>query len=174
MIFPGGGRLASRSLSIFSSPGFSERNPYLPGASTFPYIHRGGFRMPDQDCQQCGRCCERWGWGQKGIPEDLLPWLTSHRRDILQHVSIRYSDGTWASGSKLTAEDLPRVAQIRYWQDPGGRPLHHCPFLRRSADGKARCGIHDCKPAVCQEFTPWTWKNHEFYGNCPACQEKAP
>ncbi|MDD1672337.1 MAG: YkgJ family cysteine cluster protein [Methanomicrobiales archaeon] len=128
----------------------------------------------DQRCQQCGRCCERWGWGQKGIVEDLIPWLASNRQDILRHVSIRYSDGSWSSGSALSGKDLPRVSQLRYWQDTDGNPLHHCPFLRRSEDGKARCAIHDIKPAVCRGFTPWTWQNHEFYGNCPACREKAP
>lgn len=140
-----------------------------------PHIDiRSGSVTSDQECQQCGRCCERWGWGQNGIVEDLIPWLTSNRQDILRHVSIRYSDGSRSSGSTVSDENLLHVFRIRYWQDTEGTLLHHCPFLWRSKDGKAMCAIHDCKPAVCRGFTPWTWQNHEFYGNCPACRERTP
>jgi Fe-S-cluster containining protein len=127
-----------------------------------------------QDCLQCGKCCERWGWGQKGIIDDLIPWLAGNRHDILRHVSIRLSNGRWVSGSAVSSEDLPRISRIRFWQDPDGRSLRECPFFARSGDGKARCGIHDVKPRVCREFTPWNWQNNEFYGNCPACREKTP
>ena len=127
----------------------------------------------ESGCTQCGRCCERWGWGQKGIPEDLIPWLSDNRQDILQHVTLYLSDGKRVNGNEISSGDLTHVLRIRYWQDPSGKPLHHCPFLRRSSDRKAWCGIHDCKPTVCREFTPWTWQNHEFYGNCPACREKS-
>jgi Fe-S-cluster containining protein len=128
----------------------------------------------DQDCLQCGKCCERWGWGQKGIVEDLIPWLEEHRRDILQHVSIRFSDRSSVSGITITAGDLPRITSIRYWQDTRGRALRHCPFFMRGDDGRALCAIHRVKPRVCREFTPWTWQNHEFFGSCPACRDKAP
>jgi Fe-S-cluster containining protein len=130
--------------------------------------------IPEQDCLQCGRCCERWGWGQKGIVEDLIPWLDKHRQDILQHVSIHFSDGSKVNGTTLSVDDLPRIARIRYWQDSDGRELRRCPFFRRSDDGRSWCGIHDVKPRVCREFTPWKWKNLEYYGSCPACRDKAP
>ena len=127
----------------------------------------------DQTCLQCGRCCERWGWGQKGIPADLYPWLAGNHRDILCHVIVWLDGGTRISGSDITTAELPRISRVRFWQNPTGKEIHYCPFLRRSADGRAWCGIHDCKPAVCRGFTPWTWQNHEFYGNCPACREKS-
>jgi Fe-S-cluster containining protein len=127
----------------------------------------------NQACQQCGRCCDRWGWGQRGVPDDLLPWFAGNRKDILRHVIVWLDDGNRRSGADITEADLPRIAHVRYWQDTIGRELHCCPFLYRSSDGKAWCGIHDCKPAVCREFTPWTWQNHEFYGNCPACLDKS-
>jgi Fe-S-cluster containining protein len=127
----------------------------------------------DQACLQCGRCCERWGWGQKGVPSDLIPWITGNRLDILRHVMIWFGDGTRRNGQDVTEADLLRVIKVRYWQDSVGKELRHCPFLNRSADGRAWCGIHECKPAVCREFRPWTWQNHEFYGNCPACREKS-
>jgi Fe-S-cluster containining protein len=145
------------------------RNPYFTSS---PIV----FRAPmanDQECLQCGRCCERWGWGQRGIPADIVPWLADNRQDILGHVMIWFSDGSRVNGCHVTEADLPRIARVRYWQDTGGRELRYCPFLRRSPDNRAWCGIHDCKPAVCRGFTPWTWQNHEFYGNCPACREKS-
>jgi Fe-S-cluster containining protein len=129
---------------------------------------------PSQDCIQCGKCCERWGWNQKGVVEDLVPWVTSGRSDILRHVAIRFSDGSRVSGNRLSKSDLPRITSIRYWQDLSGRTLRKCPFFRRSEDGKAWCGIHDVKPLICRTFTPWNWKNNEFYGSCPACREKSP
>jgi Fe-S-cluster containining protein len=128
----------------------------------------------DQDCLQCGKCCERWGWGQKGIVEDLIPWLEENRTDILQHVAIRLTDGRRVSGSSLSAADLPRITRVTYWQDTDGTEVRECPFFRRSPVGKALCTIHEVKPRVCREFTPWTWQNHEFYGSCPACRDKAP
>jgi Fe-S-cluster containining protein len=133
----------------------------------------GDLPLSAQNCLQCGRCCERWGWGQKGIREDLIPWMEENRKDILCHVIVWLEKGKRVSGNTITKADLPRITRIRYWQDSSGGELHYCPFLRRTDEGKARCGIHDCKPAICREFTPWTWQNHEFYGNCPACREKA-
>lgn len=128
---------------------------------------------PDQVCLQCGRCCERWGWGQKGLLSDLIPWLIADRKDILCHVMVWLEGGTRTNGEDVTHADLSRIIRVRYWQDAAGKELHNCPFLFRSDDGKAWCRINDCKPAVCREFTPWTWQNHEFYGNCPACKDKS-
>ena len=128
----------------------------------------------EQDCIQCGICCERWGWNQKGTVEDLIPWIQQDRKDILRHVGIRFRDGRKTSGADITMQDLDRIARIYYWQDAKGRAMRKCPFFRRSEDGKAWCGIHTVKPRVCREFTPWNWKNLEYYGSCPACREKAP
>lgn len=127
-----------------------------------------------QECLQCGKCCERWGWGQKGIVEDLIPWIDEGRNDILQYVSIRLSDNRRIIGTAISPGDLSRITRISYWHDPDGKRLKECPFFGRSEDGKARCRIHAVKPRVCQEFTPWNWENNEFYGNCPACREKTP
>jgi Fe-S-cluster containining protein len=129
---------------------------------------------PDQECLQCGRCCERWGWGQEGVPDDLIPWLENNRQDILQHVTIKMNDGTSISGRSISIDALPRVTRVRYWQDQDGTGLRRCPFFQRSDDGRSWCRIHDAKPQVCREFTPWKWKNLEYYGSCPACRDKAP
>ncbi|MDD1673874.1 MAG: hypothetical protein LUP99_05650, partial [Methanomicrobiales archaeon] len=88
-------------------------------------------------------------------------------------VSLAFSDGTWISANDISVADLSRIIGIHYWQDLKGKTLRTCPFFQRSADKKAWCAIHDCKPTVCREFTPWNWQNHEFAGNCPTCREKA-
>ena len=84
----------------------------------------------EQECLQCGQCCERWGWGQKGKPEDLVPWIAGNRHDILQHVSIRFADGRRASGTGIMLDDLPHISRISYWQDAAGRKMRRCPFLK--------------------------------------------
>jgi Fe-S-cluster containining protein len=129
---------------------------------------------PEQDCQQCGRCCEKWGWDQNGIPEDLIPWITQNRSDILQHVSVRFTDRTMRNGRDITLEDLPRITRIDYWTSPEGRKIRHCPFFFRTDDGKAWCRIHGAKPKVCTSFTPWNEGIRDYALNCPACRENSP
>ncbi len=128
----------------------------------------------EQDCRQCGKCCEKWGWDQKGIPEDLVPWITAGRTDILQHVGITFSDRNYSTGKDLTLPDLSRVTRIDYWVDTNGRKLAYCPFFFRADDGKVYCRIHLTKPAVCIGFTPWNEGIRDYALNCPACRDNAP
>ncbi|OPX73681.1 MAG: Flagellin N-methylase [Methanoregulaceae archaeon PtaB.Bin152] len=128
-----------------------------------------------QICRQCGHCCERWGWGQWGSPEDLRPWIEQDREEILQHVTVFLENGKKTSGTGIAPGDIPRIKRVRYWQDPSGRPLRHCPFLGRTADGKAFCRIHDVRPAVCREYAPWNCDNGDYqYVRCQACRERTP
>ncbi|HNQ30428.1 MAG: Flagellin N-methylase [Methanoregulaceae archaeon PtaB.Bin009] len=129
----------------------------------------------EQICRQCGHCCERWGWGQSGSPADLRPWIEHGRKDILQHVTVYLDNGQKTSGTRITADDLPRITKVRYWQDPSGQPLRHCPFLGRSKDGKAFCGIHDLRPEVCRDYAPWNCGDGEYQNvRCLACRERTP
>ncbi|HUU74856.1 MAG TPA: YkgJ family cysteine cluster protein [Methanoregulaceae archaeon] len=129
----------------------------------------------DQGCIQCGRCCERWGWNLQGIPEDLHPWITQNRQDILQHVSIRLKNRKRIKGSEISVDDFAFIARIRYWIKPNGRPPRYCPFFERREDGLAYCKIHDVKPKICRDFTPWDQKTIEFdFVKCPGCREKTP
>jgi len=131
--------------------------------------------MPEvQDCRQCGKCCEKWGWDQKGIVEDLLPWITKRRTDILRHVGITFADGRRSTALHISCSDLSRVTRIAYWVDPQGRNLTHCPFFDRRSDGKVYCRIHDAKPAVCIGFTPWNEGIRDYALNCPACRDSIP
>lgn len=127
-----------------------------------------------QDCLQCGRCCEKWGWDQKGIIEDIVLWITEDRRDILQYVGIRFTDGKRTTGRDLTPEDIPRIARIDYWVSPKGKKMRRCPFFFRTGDGKVSCRIHSAKPAVCRNFTPWNEEIRDYALNCPACRNNEP
>ncbi len=131
-------------------------------------------RPEEQDCRQCGKCCEKWGWDQRGIPEDIAPWIAQRRDDILQHVGITFRDGRRTTGRGLVPEDLPGIVRIHYWVDPRGRHLSHCPFYQKREDGKVYCGIHLAKPAVCIGFRPWTEGIRDYALNCPACRDTIP
>jgi Fe-S-cluster containining protein len=130
--------------------------------------------IPVQDCLQCGRCCEKWGWDQKGVYEDLVPWILTDRQDILNHVSLTFADGKRCTGSNLSIQDLSSVIRIGYWVDPFNRSLTYCPFFWRAEDGKVYCKIHDTKPKVCIGFTPWNEGIRDYALNCPACRNNAP
>ncbi|MCX6689256.1 MAG: YkgJ family cysteine cluster protein [Methanoregula sp.] len=129
---------------------------------------------PDQDCMQCGRCCEKWGWDQKGVIEDILPWIEANRHDILQFVAITLVNGRRCNGGEIRIDDLPNVLRINYWIAPDGSVLHHCPFYRKAEDGKVYCNIHETKPRVCIGFTPWKEGIRDYALNCPACRNTAP
>ena len=129
---------------------------------------------PTQNCLQCGKCCEKWGWGQKGIIEDLIFWILTDRQDILQYVSLTFSDGKRRNGRGLVPEDLPDIVRIDYWVDTKGRSMTHCPFFFRADDGKVYCRIHTAKPKVCIGFTPWNEGIRDYALNCPACRNSEP
>ncbi|MBP7121384.1 MAG: YkgJ family cysteine cluster protein [Methanolinea sp.] len=129
----------------------------------------------EQICRQCGHCCERWGWGQKGTVDDLIPWIRQDKQDILQHVTVYLDSNRKVRGTDVAAGDLPYILKVWFWQDPSGRRLRYCPFLARREDGRAFCRIHDVRPAVCREYAPWNCSDGEYQNvRCQACREKTP
>jgi Fe-S-cluster containining protein len=130
--------------------------------------------LSDQECVQCGRCCEKWGWGQKGVIEDLIPWIKENRQDILQHVSLALTNKRQRNGREISNKDLTEIIRIDYWVDPDGRSLTHCPFFWKADDGKVYCKIHNTKPKICIGFTPWNEGIRDYALNCPACRNTAP
>ncbi|HNX17107.1 MAG TPA: hypothetical protein PKM50_02130 [Methanoregula sp.] len=156
---------------------YDSRNKITANTVPVPYSGaalRGHLMPPEQECRQCGRCCEKWGWGQKGIPEDLIPWIKAGRQDILVHVGITFAGWKKCNGTAISLADLPRVRRIDYWVSPEGRALSYCPFYFRAGDGKVYCRIHDTKPAVCIGFTPWNEVIRDYALNCPACRNTNP
>jgi Fe-S-cluster containining protein len=154
------------------SPSTKKNNDYHPFRQK--YSVTGTVMAEKQDCLQCGKCCEKWGWDQKGIADDLIPWITNGRTDILRHVGIRFSDGTRGTGRDLSLKDLPLIARIDYWVTPEGKKLRSCPFFFRAGDGKVYCRIHGAKPKVCTSFTPWNEGIRDYALTCPACRDGAP
>ena len=138
------------------------------------YRNGGKILAPEQTCIQCGRCCEKWGWDQKGVIEDLVPWMQQNRQDILKHVSITLTGKKRCNGRDISTQDLGRILRIDYWIDPSGRKLTHCPFYYRADDGKVYCRIHTAKPKVCTGFTPWDEGIRDYALNCPACRITSP
>lgn len=127
-----------------------------------------------QECRQCGRCCEKWGWDQKGCADDIREWLASGREDILKHVRVRFADGRRCSGTDVDERSIPAIRRIYFWTDEEGRVLRHCPFFTRREDGRVYCGIHGAKPRVCRSFTPWNEGIRDYALDCPACRNTAP
>jgi len=127
-----------------------------------------------QDCLRCGRCCEKWGSELVGRIEDIVSWIAQGRKDILQHVGIRFVDGRKKNGLDISVEDFPHVTGIDYWVSIQGEKMRHCPFFLRADDGKAYCRIHDTKPRVCARFIPWNERIRDRALNCPACRDTAP
>ena len=129
---------------------------------------------PTQDCLQCGKCCEKWGWGQKGVIEDLIPWILAKQQDILEHVRIRFANGKQCTGCTIPEDDLPNIVRIDYWTDSNGRTITYCPFFWRRDDGKVYCKIHNTKPRVCIGFTPWNEGIRDYALECLACRNSSP
>ena len=142
--------------------------------STMIHPDRSVTMSSEQTCVQCGRCCEKWGWGQKGVVEDLIPWIQDNRQDILQHVSVTLTDKKKRRGTDISRDDLKRIIRIDYWVSPDGRTQSRCPFYQKAPDGKVYCGIHTVKPRVCIVFTPWNEGIRDYALNCPACRNTAP
>jgi Fe-S-cluster containining protein len=114
------------------------------------------------------------GMGPVRHHRGILPWIVNNRWDILQHVSLQFTDGRWCNGRDISMEEMSRIARIYYWTTPDGRVLRHCPFLQRGQDGWVFCMIHSDKPAVCRNFTPWNEGIRDYALNCPACKDTAP
>ena len=129
----------------------------------------------EQFCRQCGHCCERWGWGQEATADDIIPWITERRDEILRYVGVLLDNGRRISGLETGLGHMRHIREIRLWQDPAGRPLRYCPFLRRSGDGRAFCSIHDVRPAVCREYAPWNTDGSDYLNvRCDACRDRTP
>lgn len=85
-----------------------------------------------KDCNQCGKCCTRYG-GDGGLsvtPEDIERWETD-RPDIARYAA----DG-------------------KIWVDPdNGRLLDRCPWLEQEPGSKKyTCAIYFDRPGDCRYY----------------------
>lgn len=84
-----------------------------------------------KDCNQCGKCCIRYGGGGLSASADEIEWWETHRPDIASYVK----DG-------------------EIWFDPDtGEALDRCPWLTKlPGQEKYSCGIYSDRPNDCRYY----------------------
>ena len=84
-----------------------------------------------KDCNQCGKCCIRYGDGGLVANAEEIDWWHEHRPDIARYEK----DG-------------------KIWMDPEtGKQLSHCPWMEK-APGQIRytCRIYEHRPEDCRHY----------------------
>jgi Fe-S-cluster containining protein len=84
-----------------------------------------------KDCNQCGKCCIRYGGGGLTATAGEIDWWENHRPDIFSHVR----DG-----------DI--------WMDPvTGKQMMYCPWLEKLPNQqKYTCRIYFDRPDECKHY----------------------
>lgn len=84
-----------------------------------------------KDCNQCGKCCTRYGGGDLSASAGEIDWWENHRPDIFSYVG----DGMiWTS--PVTGKQMPR-----------------CPWLRKlPKQDKYICRIYYDRPDECRHY----------------------
>ena len=84
-----------------------------------------------KDCNQCGKCCIRYGGGGLTATAGEIDGWEKHRPDISSHV---------------------RDGEI--WMDPvTGKQMMHCPWLEKLPDQqKYTCSIYFDRPDECKHY----------------------
>lgn len=84
-----------------------------------------------KDCNQCGKCCTRYGGGDLSASAGEIDWWENHRPDIFSYVG----DGKiWTS--PVTGKQMPR-----------------CPWLRKlPKQNKYICRIYYDRPDECRHY----------------------
>lgn len=115
----------------------------------------------EQVCQQCGKCCSKCAGTISACPDDIIRWIQTDRFDILQHFACFETGYTWCDelwDDYMLAEPDFLATVIKCGADlltPAFNSYQVCPFRRKLKDGYYKCAIHDTKPDMCKEFTPW-------------------
>ena len=84
-----------------------------------------------KDCNQCGKCCTRYGGGDLSASAGEIDWWENHRPDIFSYVG----DGT-------------------IWTSPvTGKQMLRCPWLRKlPKQNKYICRIYYDRPDECRHY----------------------
>ena len=86
-----------------------------------------------KECNQCGKCCIKYGNGGLSASHQEIQWWDNMRPDIYQYTR----DG-------------------KIWMDPdSGKQLTVCPWLRRQENNVYTCDIYFDRPDDCK-FYPVT------------------
>jgi Fe-S-cluster containining protein len=92
---------------------------------------RRGAEHPVKDCNQCGKCCIKYGKGALSASPDEIRWWETFRPEIFSHVG----DG-------------------EIWVDPNtGQRLEQCPWLRKQPGREMySCEIYHDRPDDCRHY----------------------
>lgn len=84
-----------------------------------------------KDCNQCGKCCLRYGGGGLTATASEIDWWEEHRPDIFAY-----------------------VRDEKIWVSPDtGQQLLRCPWLRQLPNQeKYVCGIYEARPEDCKQY----------------------
>ena len=84
-----------------------------------------------KDCNQCGKCCIRYGGGSLTATTSEIDWWEDHRPDVYAYVR----DGN-------------------IWVSPvTGKQMSRCPWLRKlPKQEKYICRIYDVRPEDCKQY----------------------
>ncbi len=84
-----------------------------------------------KECNQCGKCCTRYGGGDLSASVGEIDWWEDHRPDIFSYVS----DG-------------------KIWTSPvTGKQMLRCPWLRKlPKQNKYICRIYYNRPDECRHY----------------------
>lgn len=83
-----------------------------------------------KDCNQCGKCCIKYGDGGLVATAEEIAW--------------------WES----TAPEIARyVAHGKIWVNPEtGKALNTCPWLQNPTDNRYTCAIYNNRPDDCRHY----------------------
>ena len=84
-----------------------------------------------KDCNQCGKCCTRYGGGDLSASAAEIDWWENHRPDIFEYVS-----------------------EGKIWISPiTGKQMSRCPWLRKlPRQNKYACRIYQDRPEDCRHY----------------------
>lgn len=105
------------------------------------------------ECQQCGRCCLKYGACLCATDEDIELWERTGRQDILEWIGMLLGE-------------LPDL-----WINPStGEEASRCPFLRKlPGKNKYICRIYNAKPEICREYP--VNKKQVLEDGCPGLKD---
>jgi len=117
--------------------------------------------VPDK-CVQCGLCCKIYGDRISPTAMDLFTWMINGKTEVLRYFTGLLGDGRLINCASLEPSDLGDIINIEMRNPDSGEYLTVCPFLRRVDETKYICSIHDIKPEMCCNFTPWIRRQTDF------------
>lgn len=126
------------------------------------------MQLHSQKCLQCGSCCIEYAGNITATWTDIERWILGGRQDVLQFFFAKKKDGSLVHCTDTEKFTLNDLASIEMRVPETLERFGICPFLQLNLKERSSCSIHETKPEVCRNYTPWEW------GNSNADLEKCP